>query len=313
MKKLIYIIGGLLTMGACTLPDVKKANPPVLLDAAAFNVTPTGDNQAVANGKLGYDGKTIGTSYLVYGTSTDFAIDVTDAPGKVSDVTVSISVPDYITTANSPAVPVDASTLAALKGKTTGSTKATVSIMADPDGVDRSCNLVFNVADSQKDVEAGGAPKTASLTWPTVLVKCIGTGIATGKYRVTAASGIGDGTDGSYTLADLEADYGGPVVITITSTRPGLYTLSEASGGFMYDWYLSTRPALSVDLCNTTVSGHTGAVTSSGKPVVTGSYIFTLNGTLNSDGTISMTWSYVRAAGGTPSPAANGTYTLTKI
>jgi len=306
-RRIFYIAGVALAMGACTLPDVKTINPPALLDAPAFNITPTpSTTNGMAGGKTGYNGNTIGISYLAYGSSTDFAIDVVDAPGKVSDVTSSISVPEYGTVA------VDASSLASLKGQTTGSTKVTVVAEADPDGkgLDRSCNLVFNVSDSQKDTESAGNPKTASITWPSVLVRCAWDGLPVGDYQVTAASGNFDGGT-AYDLSTIETDNGGPIYVTIAMTRPGLYTMNEVTGG-IWPIYYSTRanPALSVDGCPTQIYGHVGSVTTGAG--TTSTRVFTLNGTVNNDGTITMTWSYTRTQG-TPASPAQGTYTLTKI
>jgi len=305
-NRLLQIITLALLGGACTLPDVKKFNPPSLLDGPAYNITPTGDNQGMANGKVGYNGNAIGISYLAYGSSTDFVIDVVDAPGKVSDVTSSISVPDYAT------VTVDATSLATLKGQTTGTTKVTVVTEADPDGkgLDRSCNLVFNVSDSQKDTEANGNPKTATTTWPTVLVKCAYGDLEAGTYQVTAAAGNLDGGT-AYDLTTIEADNGGHIYVVVTRTRPGLYVLNEVTGG-IWPIYYSTRanPALSVDVCPSVISGRLGAVTTGAG--TTSTRVFTLNGTVNSTTSISMTWSYTRTQG-TPASPAQGTYTLTKI
>jgi len=306
-NRLLQIITLALVGGACTLPDVKKFNPPTLLDGPAYVITPVAStSNGVANGKTGFNGITIGTSYLAYGSSTDFSIDVVDCPGKVSDVTSSISVPDYGT------VTVDATSLAALKGQTTGETKVTVVAEADPDGLglDRSCNLVFNVSDSQKDTEANGNPKTASTTWPTVLVRCAWDGLPVGDYQVTAASGNLDGGT-AYDLSTIEADNGGPIYVTIAMTRPGLYTMDEVTGGIWPIYYSGrANPLLSVDGCPTQLYGHTGSVTTGAG--TTSTRVFTLNATVNNDGTITMTWSYIRTQG-TPTNPAQGTYTLTKI
>ena len=40
---------------------------------------------------------------------------------------------------------------------------------------------------------------------------------------------------------------------------------------------------------------------------------FTITGVLNPDGTIDVTWSYVRNDGATPANPAKGTYTLTPV
>jgi hypothetical protein len=305
-NRLFHFIILILTGGACTLPDVTTQNPPRLLDSPAFNVTPSGTGQATANGKTGYDGKTIGTTYITYGSSVDFAIDVVDCPGKVASVTSSISVPTYST-----GIAVDASSLV---GQETGSAKVNVKAMAAPDGTDRAANLALSVTDAQISTD-GNAPKTTTVTWPVVLVKCVGTGIAAGNYQVTAASGVLDG-GAPYSLADLEAAYGDNIVMSVIQNRPGLYTIADATGGVWASIYTTRAlPTLAVDLCGTTVSGHEGLLTVGAivtSPPSNTIRTFTLNGTLNSDNTITIVWSYVKASA-PPAIPAHGTYTLTKI
>lgn len=292
----------IVVLGSCTLPDYRDVNPKQLLDAPAYNITPSGSAQATANGKTGFDGRTIGITYVQYGGSVDFAIDVVDCPGKVADVSCAISVPSYATTT------VDATTLTALKGQPTGSTKVTVVAEAAPDANDRAANLVFNVADGQ--VDGSGNPLTTTVTWPVVLVSCVSTGITPGVYQVTDASGNLDG-GATYDLATLEADHGGSVFVTVSMPRPGLYTFNEVTGGIWSTYYTGrASPVLSTDLCNTTVSGHPGLVTTGAGTSATRT--FTIDGTLNNDNTITITWSYTRLQG-TPASPAQGTYTLTKL
>lgn len=310
-NKLLHLVTLALLGSACTLPDVKTLNPPHLLDGPAFNITPSGSGQATANGAKGYNGNTLGITYLTFGSTTDFAVDVVDCPGKVSDLSASLS------SFYAQSVTVDAASLASLKGQATGSSKVTVVAANDPDGTggEWPSNLAISVTDSQKDPEASGSPITATVQWPIALVKCLSTGITTGTYQVTAASGVLDsgspyfGT--AYTLADIESDNGGPVYVTITAPRPGRYTFDEVTGG-IWPIYFSgrARPTLGVNLCDQTVSDNgTFNIAGSGSTARR----FTLSGTLNNDGTITMTWSYIRIAGGTPTSPANGTYTLTKI
>jgi hypothetical protein len=303
-NRLFHFIILILTGGACALPDVTTQNPPRLLDSPAFNVTPSGDSQGTANGKLGYDGKTIGTTYIIYGSTVNFGIDVVDCPGKVAGVTSSISVPTYST------VTVDA---ASLVGQETGSAKVTVQAMAAPDATDRSANLTFSVTDNQTSTD-GNAPKTTTVTWPVVFIKgCVST-MAAGTYKVTAASGVLDGGT-PYTLASLEANShggaGGPITFDITQNRPGFYTIGEGTGGVWTTFYPTRAiPALGADLCGTTVSGRPGFLTTGAG--TTSTRVFVINGTVNGDKTVTVTWSYTRTQG-TPTNPANGTYTLTKI
>lgn len=297
-KKLFYILICFLGLASCSLPDYKDINPKPLKDSPAYNVTPAGSSQSTL----------LGTTYLLYGQSADFNIDVTDAPGKIADVSGVLSVPSYGTATT------ESSSLGALKGAEKGSTKITLKAMDTPvDGLDRSFNFDISVSDGQLDEKGLPAGKITKVTRKVVLTgPCLTSSIVAGTYKVTSATGILDfGTP--YTLASLEAAKGGSITVVVSLTRPGLYSFNEITGG-IWPLYYSGRanPALSIDLCGTTISGNAKLTTTGAG--TTAQRKFTINGALNGDGTITITWSYVRQTGGsTPVPAANGTYTLTKI
>jgi len=294
MKKSIYAYLGVLMVGACTLPDAKEVNPARLKDAPAYSVSAVGAGTA---GKV---------TTILFGQTTEFDITVVDAPGKIADVTSSISVPDYATSAT------DGNSLASLVGQETGTAKVILQPMATPaDKKDRSFNFVINVMDSQVDIKTGvPAAKTTSITQSIILTAgpCVSDGIKAGNYSIISASGVLDGGGGTYNLDSLIVWNGlyGPPTVAITSTRSGLFTFSDITAQLWPIYYGRASPNASVDLCGTVVTGHTGSLTFSSR-------LFTVNGTLNSDGTITITWSYVKTSGTTPNPSANGTYTLKKI
>jgi hypothetical protein len=292
-NKLIY--GIVILLCSCSLPDFKSVNPTRLLDAPAFNITTSGPHVKTVNG----------INYLEYGQSADVTIAVTDAPGKIADISGGFTIPAYGTI-----TPDDAS-VNAVKGSETGSAKIIAMATALPsDGADRNTSISVSVVDSQVDDNGNPVPKTTTNTIPVVFVKCLGDGMATGIYEVTAANGVLDG-GAAYTLDDIESTSGKEADVVITSTRPGKYTFSEITGGVWPTFY-STRasPVLDIDLCDKTINGHGGAVTTG--LGTTAQRKFTINGTLNNDGTITITWSYVRETAATPVNPANGTYTLTK-
>ena len=134
-----------------------------------------------------------------------------------------------------------------------------------------------------------------------------------GLYVVTEASGNLDGGV-PFTLDDLKADGGvDEIFVEVTMDRPGLYTVDEVTGGVWPVYYHGrANPALKVDLCGTTISGHEGDLTAGELPGPVRT--FTIDGTLNGDGTVDITWSYERLMVlQRPPDPAKGTYTISKL
>jgi hypothetical protein len=137
-------------------------------------------------------------------------------------------------------------------------------------------------------------------------------------YVVTAASGNLDG-GGAYTLEDLEADFGEAIHVEITEDSPGRFTMDEVTGGVWPTYYSGrANPALGIELCGTTIGGIEGEVTAGAGTA--NARTFTIDGTDNGDGTITITWSYKRndqtqdgEPDTTPANPAMGTYTLTEV
>ncbi|MFZ6014197.1 MAG: hypothetical protein ACOYXT_27895 [Bacteroidota bacterium] len=298
---LILVLG--VTISAC-VDDYTDANPPRRLDAPTLRISETGNTQKVLTIPVDRFQNTF-TAYVGYGEPSTFTISVIDAPGKVSAVSVTPSVPDFGT------VTLNASSVAALQGKEVG--EFTFTFTPNPnlgDTDDRLLNLVVTVTDSQTDEKGESRPKTTTLTLPTHLVACITEGLE-GTYKVTAASGNLDG-GAAYTLDDLETELGGEILVEIETTAiPGRYVMDEVTGGVWPAFYPGrANPALLVDLCGTSLSGHSGGTTagSGSGPLRT----FDIEGTVSGNGTITMTWSYVRDDAPTPANPAKGTLTLTK-
>jgi hypothetical protein len=223
----------------------------------------------------------------------------------VSAVDVTPSVPDFGT------VELNASSVQALQGQEQGDFTFTFTPNpALPDQNDRALNLVVTVTDSQLDDEGQPNPKVTTLTLPTTIVTCLSEELEEGTYKVTAASGNLDGGI-PYTLDDLVADSGGDVFVEITAEFPGRYTMDEVTGGVWPIYYAGrTRPTFEIDLCGSTIYGHAGGTTAGSDP---GPFrTFDVDGTLNPDGTVTITWSYVRDDAPTPAAPAQGTFTITR-
>lgn len=304
MKRNLFVIITLLFLMAACVDDYNDANPPHQLDAPAVIIATSASTNVLTQAVPTSPFQSKYEAYLNYGTSAQIQVSVLRAPGKVGSISVVPSIPDF------GSVTVNEASVAALIGKDKGDFSFTFTPNASlPDTKDRALNLVITVTDQQIDPKTGeSAALTTTFTVATTITTgCFSSGIETAAYRVTAASGNFDG-GATYTLEDLEADNGGPVLVTMTEVRPGYYRADEVTGG-IWPIYYSTRanPKVGIDLCGSTISGREGTL------VVGGIRKFTVSGTLNSDGTISIQWSYVRTSGSTPSNPAKGTYTLTKF
>jgi hypothetical protein len=303
MKNISLLIFGLLVLVGC-VDDYTDSNPRPRLDAPTIRISATGSNQkilAVPTNRF----QSNNVAYISYDAPVEFTVSVIDAPGKVSEVTVTPSVPEFGT------VTLNSSTVTALQGQEQGDFKFTFTPNpALSDQSDRPLNLVIAVTDSQTNEEGEANPKTTTLVVATNLVTCVSEGLEEGTYRVTAANGNLDGNI-PYTLDDLEADFGGEIIVEITQEFPGRYTMDEVTGGVWPTYYAGrARPTFEVDLCGSTIQGHEGAVTAGAPPGPLRT--FDVDGTLNGDGSVTITWSYFREDAPTPANPAKGTFTLTK-
>ncbi len=305
MNKIFLLILGLIFIISGCVDDYTEANPPTKLDAPALRFSSSAASQKTITVPVNAYQKNY-TVYTQYGQPTEFTVSVIDAPGRVSSVSVQPSVPDFGTVA------LDEASVASLTGQAAGSFKFTFTPNpALPDEQDRALNLVITVSDSQLNQNGEAGPKTTTLTISTNIVSCLSEELQEGTYVVTAASGNLDGGV-AYTLDDLKADGGvEEILVTITKDRPGLYTFDEVTGGCFPVYYGGrANPALQVDLCGTVIQGHEGSVTAGSPPGPLRK--FTIDGMLNADRTISVTWSYERVDAASPNDPAKGTYTLAR-
>ena len=307
MKNSYLIILLLLLSITSCVDDYTDANPPPRLDAPTLRISASGSNQKIETVPANpYQNTYIG--YQTYDGPVEYTVSVIDAPGLVAAVSVQGSVPDFGT------VTVDEASVNALVGQEVGSFKFTFTPNpALPDVSDRVLNLVIQVTDSQVSQDGEAAPKTTTLTLPTNLVKCLNEQLEEGLYVVTEASGNLDGGV-AYTLDDLKTDGGvDEILVEVSMDRPGLYTIDEVTGGVWPVYYGGrANPALKVDLCGTTLSGHEGELTAGEAPGPLRT--FTVDGVINDDGTLDIVWSYERTDGSpTPADPAKGTYTITKL
>lgn len=303
--KFSFALAGMFTLAAC-VDDYTDYNPPHALDAPTLRVSASGSSQALVSVAANKYQSTY-EAYVGLGTPTEFTVSVIDAPGKVGSVSVEPSVPEFGT------VTIDEASVTALKGKEQGEFRFVYTPNPDlEEGDDRPLNLVVTVSDSQLNEEGESSAQTTTLTIPTVIgTPCFSSTITPGNYIVTEASGNLDGGD-TYALPDLVATAESNIVVSIEQDRPGVYTFDEVTAGIWPLFYSGrANPELQVDVCGNTITGREGHSTAGAGTAA--ARTFTLNGTVNEDGTIDMTWSYQRDDGATPANPAQGSYTLTRI
>jgi hypothetical protein len=305
MNKTIFFLALLSSVLLSCVDDYTEFNDPPRLDAPTLKISATGSNAVVESTMVNNWQKAYQT-YVTYDGVSNFTVSVIDAPGKVGNILVENSVPEFGT------VTLDQASVEALKGKEQGQFSFTFTPnpdLTDKDKVERPLNFVITVSDMQIDKRGADNPKVTTLTIPTVIAgPCLSTGILTGNYLVTSASGNLDGGE-AFTLESLVGDAGSNIVVSVMKDRPGVYTIHEVTAG-VWPTYYSGRatPALKVDLCGSGISGREGATVTGAGTVA--ARTFTIDGQVNNDGTITISWSYVRNDGSTPASPAKGTYTL---
>jgi hypothetical protein len=278
-------------------------NPQLTANAPALRASSSDPNALVkAKALNAYQNSYV--AYVLNGDPVTITVTVVDAPGKIGDISVTSSVPDFAT------VELDEASASALAGKTSGDFTFTLTPVASSG----SLNVVVNVSDTQKNKDGESAPLTTTLTIPVSIVgPCLSEGITPGNYMVTEASGNIDG-GAAYDLPTMVSDGGSNVVVVVSKDRPGLYTIDEVTGGVWPLYYSGrARPKLKIDLCDGTITGHTGNVTAGSADGTGPQRKFTIDGTINEDGTITITWSYQRLDAGTPANPASGTFTMQRI
>ena len=213
------------------------------------------------------DGNFVGASQTV-----ELTLSVIDCQGGIDSVGVVLS--DTIATAM-----VDEESLSAVKGKTSGEIKVNVTTDAQ---IDAETDLTIDVTlyDGQEPVNWFGKEipyrKSSTESYDVTVVTCTSTGLA-GVYDAVANGFQGDGDGGK---ADAYSDLSS--VITITEVRPGMYTIDDMSFGVYPGVYGDDAPEGNVNLCGTDITDR-GDADQYGDS-------FTITGTLNGDGTVSISW-----------------------
>lgn len=287
-------------LGGC-VDDYSDANPALRLDAPYLRITtPAGANNVLVTNAINAF-QSEAEVFLTYEEPLVVTVTVVDAPGKIGDISVTSSIPEYGT------VVLDEASVNAVKGRESGD--FTFIFTPNPeleDESDRGFNIEVKVSDNQLDKNGSSSPKTTTLTVPVTLGKCVSQSISTGFYLVTEVTAFEDGGD-DITVESIQDNLGGRPVVEIKQVRPGLYSISDVTGG-VWPAYYPTRaqPTVQVDLCGNTITGQEGGVTVAPRT-------YTVDGTANEDGTVTIEWSYVRDDGLTPEDPAHGTFTMTPI
>lgn len=305
MKNIIYILTSAVavTLFSC-VDDYTDANPAPRLDAPflRFSTPASGGNHVVVTTPINAFQSESGI-VMTYDDPLVVTVSVVDAPGKIGNVTVTSSIPEYGT------VTVDETSVAGIQGAQSGDFTFTFTPNPDLVGqIDRSFNIDVSVSDTQVNKNGSPSPKTTTLTIPVTLGKCLSDDMAPGYYIVTEVEAFEDGGT-EITLDMIEEILGERAVVEFTMERPGRYAMSDATGGVWPTYYSGRAPAeIKIDLCGRTISGGEGETTI-GPPDRT----FTIDGEVHEDGTVTIEWSYVRDDGATPDDPAHGTFTLAPL
>lgn len=255
--KALKIILILLIVSSCKVDDYSDANPPRAKDSPAAFLTVAGD--AIV------DTETNGTTYTyvpINGTIS-FEADVVDAPGIIDSVSVVLS-------KELGEVAIDMTAQGEVEGLITV-TYTAGSVFSTGANTDGNEDIEIEIFDSQTPRKSVAfAPDRIK----TVNATCFSSRPLVGFYD-TVTSGFDSETGSDYT--DLE----GVVEFRINAggvNHPGLYRLTDGSFG------LYPEQGFAANLINVTVCDN--AIVNANEE-----FANTFSGTLNSDGTITITWS----------------------
>ena len=210
---------------------------------------------------------TVSEDTITDNTATTITANVVDAPGILDSVAVSV-----VDELNQPFGTVEV--VESLSGETSGNLVLRFTAPDDRGGVATVC---FEVFDKQKDHEGELARKGSGQKCEEIFVYCPSDLGST--YTSIASGNYGDGSGGSAgTYSDLQS------TVTFTDMGAGVYGVDDITFGLYPVAYQDTAPAGKVsDECNTI----------KGDPMNKDQYDdpITINGQVNADGTISITWS----------------------
>jgi hypothetical protein len=265
MKRVLHstlaVLAAALIVTSC-VDDYQDANPPLAKDGPFFKLSAGGDVLETEE-----DGNFLGAN-----SNLVLTLSVISCEGLIDSVGVVVSDTFGIAT-------VDQASLNAVRGQKSGEIQV---IFASPDEVDEEVDITLDVTlyDGQEELEWNGGVveyrKSSTESYDVTLVACTSTGLA-GTYTTLASGffGEGGGVQGdAYT--DLASE------ITITEIRPGQYRINDMSFGLYPVGYGDVSPVGDVNLCGNEISDR-GGTDRYGDP-------FTINGTLNADGTLSIQW-----------------------
>ncbi|MCG8318397.1 MAG: hypothetical protein MI921_02740 [Cytophagales bacterium] len=141
--------------------------------------------------------------------------------------------------------------------------------------------LTFNLTNSEAEIS-----ENYKSVVHTIAVSCISD--LAGTYRATMSGNIGDGSGG---VSDTYVDLISTVVLTADEDEPIVYTIDDMSFGvYPTSYTIDAPPGRIRDVCDTLTD--LDDMDGSGVP-------FTISGTVNSDDTITISWSNTNGDSGT--------------
>ena len=260
-RLLIILAVASLALSSC-VDDYQDANPPRAKDGPVFKLSAGGDVIETPE-----DGNFLGAQ-----SSLLLTLDVISAEGYIDSVGVVIS--DTLGTAV-----VDQASLDAVRGQKTGNIRV---LYTSPDVVAEEADITLDVTlyDGQQPLDWFGKTveyrKSSSDSYDVTLVACTSVGLA-GTYTTLASGFTGDGAGGEKSpYTDLVSE------VTFTEIRPGQYKVDDMSFGLYPVGYGDTAPPGDVNLCGTAISDR-GSADKYGD-------VFTITGTLQSNGNVVINW-----------------------
>lgn len=216
---------------------------------------------------------------LLSNQTTEITVVVSDAPGGIDSVSAMAT--DELGTSYGTFT----SNASELKGQTKGTINLTYTA---PEGYGGELEVSVFVFDGQLNHKGEAVNKSSSEQNLTLTILCEAAADYSGTYTALANGHFGGGED--ETFSDLES------TVIISKEDVGKFTVDDMSFGLYPILYEDTPPPGTLNICGTMISDN-GDTDQYDDP-------FTINGMVNEDGTISLSWSNTYGDG------ANVTLTL---
>lgn len=259
MNKLYLLLFAFTIMFSSCVDEYDEANPPRLLDSPAVSAVSVSDTVLQSN------------------ETTEISVVVSDAPGGI----------DSVSAVATDALGTEYGSFTSNVSELRENEKGTINLTyTAPEGYGGDLNVTIIVYDSQINYKGDEVNKASTAQTLTLKILCEAAADYSGTYTTIADGNLGDGDGGaSETYSDLESS------VIISKKDVGLFNIDDMSFGQYPVLYEDTAPPGTLSICGTTISDN-GDTDQYDDP-------FTINGMVNDDGTITLTWSNTYGDGAT--------------